>query len=246
MSMLECEGTQPPKPLPWGRQGRAEKVPPDILGKGISENPWASQVSVGCRSRVYNTVRLYICGQVVPPPASKYRKSPAAMRLPLPPQVPAALTSLMQTLLPVSNSVNGNQTVALPVWFPLLPSVSEKQLGPWEQLPFTSPGACSCAHTALRCWWAFAGSGLGDLNATESITAMCHWVDSVEMPGHRNALFSLRRHQRVVLSGLCQHGHEALPPRARPGLWGAATGAPNVGGPGVLMLTHLQVSALGR
>lgn len=71
------------------------------------------------------------------------------------------------------------------------------------------------------------------------------WWIRVEMPGHRNALFSLRRHQRVFLSGLCQRGHEALWPRARPGLWGAATGAPNMGGPGMLMLTHLQVSALG-
>lgn len=178
MSMLKCEGAQPPKPVPWGRQERAEKVPPDILGKGRPENPWASQVSVGCRSRVYSTVRLYICGQMVPPPASKDRELPAPMRLPLPPQVPAALTSLMQTLLPVSNSVNVNQTVALPVWFPLLPRESEKQLGPWDPLPFTSPGACSCAHTALRCWWAFAGSGLGGLNAAESITVMCHLVDS--------------------------------------------------------------------
>lgn len=110
LSMLECEGTQPPKPVPWGRQECAGKIPPEILGKSITENPWASQVSLGYRSRVYDTVRLYICGLMVPPPVSKDRKSPAATRLPLPPQVPAALTSLVQTLLPVSNSVNVNPT----------------------------------------------------------------------------------------------------------------------------------------
>lgn len=110
MSMLECEGTHPPEPVPWGRQERAERGPPEILGRSIPENPWASQVRVGCRSRVDNTVRLYICGQMAPPPASKDRKSPAARRLPLSLQVPAALTSLLQTLLPVSNSVNVHQT----------------------------------------------------------------------------------------------------------------------------------------